>query len=114
MAALKDLYTGTFVILFLLVAYVFVYYYHKDEESIEDLDGDGKISPSEIAYHVKKELHDRSKQPPKFWGIVKSCLVGLLRGFLMGIMLSGIEGAVVTSISLGVVNPIMTSIEHWF
>lgn len=114
MAGLKDLYTGTFVVLFLLVIYVFVYYYKKEEDSIEDTDNDGSISTSEIAYHVKKELNNKSRQPPRFWTIVKGCLTGLLRGFLMGILLNGVEGAVVTSISLGIINPIMIAIEHWF
>jgi hypothetical protein len=113
MASLKDLYTGTFIIMFLLVIYVFVHYYKKEEDEIEDLDHDGKIGTSEIIHHIKKEL-DKSSQQPKFWMIVKSCLTGLLRGFLMGMLLNGVEAAVVTSISLGIINPIMLSIDHWF
>lgn len=113
MSALKDLYTGTFVVMFLVVIFIFVHYFKKEEEYIEDLNHDGKIETSEIIQHIKKEL-DKSGQPPKFWMIVKSCLTGLLRGFLMGMLLSGMEGAVVTGISLGIINPIMLSIDHWF
>lgn len=114
MATLKDLYTGTFVVLFLLMIFIFIYYYKKEEDSIVDINGDGQLGTSEIAHHIKKELDNNSRKPPKFWGIVKSCLTGLLRGFLMGLLLNGIEGATVTAISLGVINPIMVSIDHWF
>lgn len=111
MATLKDLYTGTFVAMFLIAIFVFVYYYKKEEDQIQDLNHDGKIGTSEILRHLKKEL-DKSNQQPKFWMIIKSCLTGLLRGFLMGTLLSGMEGGVVTGISLGIINPIMISIEH--
>jgi len=113
MSALKDLYTGTFIVMFLLVIYIFIHYYKKEEEEIVDLNHDGQIGTSEIVHHIKKEL-DKSNHPPKFWMIVKSCLTGLLRGFLMGMLLNGVEGAVVTGISLGIINPIMLSIDHWF
>jgi hypothetical protein len=85
-----------------------------EAEHIEDIDGDGRISPNELSYHIKKEMALKSQQPPQFWGIVKSCLSGLLRGFLMGILLNGLEGAIVTSIALGTINPIMTTIEHMY
>ena len=114
MATLKDLYTGTFLVLFLLAIYIFVHYYQKEEDEIADLNNDGVLSPSEISYHIKKDLSNKSSQPPRFWAIVKSCLTGLLRGFLMGLLLSGVEGGVVTALSLGIINPIMTSIDHWF
>lgn len=114
MASIKDLYTGTFVVLFLLAIYILIYYYKKEEELIADINGDGSIGLSELSHHIKKELEHKSNQPPRFWMIVKSCMTGLLRGFLMGVMLNGLEGAVVTSLSLGIINPIMTSIDHMF
>jgi hypothetical protein len=54
-------------------------------------------------------VHHRDKK--NFVDITKSCILGLLRGFLTGLLLSGLEGAIVTSITLGLVNVLITVLE---
>ncbi len=114
MAHVKDLYTGAFIVLMSIVIFIFIYHYNKEESAIVDENQDGKISPNELAAHIKKELERKAKQPTQFSGLLKSSMSGMLRGFLMGMLLSGPEGALVTAVVLGMINPIMTSIEHMY
>lgn len=113
MDKLENLYTGVFIVFLLLVFYVFFHYYNLEEEDA-DLNGDGVLDQSEITYHIKKELDRRSKQPPRLKGVVKSCISGMFRGFLMGMLLNGLEGAITSAVVLGTINPIVTGIEHNF
>lgn len=111
MDKLDKLYTSIFIIILIGAIFVFLHYYNREENAIQDLNGDGSISISEIEYHVKKELDKRANRPPRFKGIVKSAVTGFLRGTLMGFILNGLEGALTSGIVLAVVNPIMTGIE---
>lgn len=115
MDKLDKLYTGVFVVFLILVSFVLLHYYRLDEENdIIDLNGNGTIEQNEIEAHVKKILDNRSKQPPQFKGVIKSMLTGLTRGALMGLLLNGIEGSITSAIVLGIINPIITSIEFMF
>lgn len=113
MDKLENLYTGVFVVFLLLVFYVFFHYYNLEKENA-DTNGDGIVDENELSYHIKKELEKRSKQPPRLRGIIKSCVSGLFRGFLMGMLLTGMKGAITSAIVLGTINPIVTGIEHNF
>lgn len=113
MDKLEKIYTGVFIVFLLLTFYMFFHYYNL-EENDADINNDGIIDNEELSYHIKKELDKRSGQPPRFKGIVKSCISGLFRGFLMGMMLTGFEGAITSALVLGTINPIVTGIEHNF
>lgn len=115
MDKLSKLYTGVFVVFLVLISFILLHYYRLDEENdITDLNNDGKIDQNEIDVHIKKILDNRSKQPPQFKGIIKSMLTGVTRGALMGLLLNGIEGSITSAIVLGIINPIITSIEFMF
>lgn len=44
--------------------------------------------------------------------IIKSILGGISRGLLLGIMVLDIEFGLVTALALGIINPIITILEH--
>lgn len=114
MDKLDKLYTGVFIVFLMLTFYVIYHYYNLEDDTVVDLNNNGIIESEEIKFHIKKELDRRSKQPPRFHGIVKSCISGIFRGFLMGMLLNGWEGAITSAIVLGTINPIVTGIEHTF
>jgi hypothetical protein len=43
---------------------------------------------------------------------VKSSLSGAFRGALMGLLLNGVEGAITSAVVLGMINPIVTSVDY--
>ncbi len=110
MDKLEKLYTGVFLVFLLLMIYVFYHYYKRD--CIADLNNDGVVDQNELAHHIKKEIDERSKNPPGFRGIVKSSLSGAFRGALMGLLLNGVEGAITSAVVLGMINPIVTSVDY--
>lgn len=114
MDKLGKLANAVFVVFMVLVVYIFYHYYNREEPIEIDTDGDGVISPQEIKEYIKKELDRRSKRPPQFRGILKSALSGALRGAFMGLLLNGVEGAVTSAIVLGMINPIITGMEHMY
>ena len=111
MPQLRDLWNGGFVVILLLAIYIFTHYYFRDISEIEDSNNDGSIDSKELSNYLKKEVTGKS-HPIKFRGLVKSSLLGILRGYLMGLLIGGVEAATVTAITLGIVNPILASIEH--
>lgn len=44
--------------------------------------------------------------------IIKSVISGIIRGFLMGLIILNAEFAMVSALVLGIINPIVTLIEH--
>jgi hypothetical protein len=112
MDKLEKLRNGAFVVFFILVLYIFAYHYFKPPEDPIDADGDGNISNKELSEHIKKEIERRSRSPPGFAGVLRSAVSGAIRGACMGLILNGIEGAITSAIVLGMINPIITSIEY--
>lgn len=114
MDKLSKLNNAIFIIFMLSLLYIFYYYYHKKEPTEIDLDGDGVITASEIKTFIKKEMERNQIKPPKFKTLIKSSLSGAIRGALMGLLLNGLEGALTSALVLGMINPIITSLEHNF
>lgn len=113
MDRLEKLHNAAFVVFMVLVIYIFFHYYFKnDEPNKMDADGDGVVTKKELADYMKKELELRSKTPPSFSGILRSAMSGALRGACMGLILNGVEGAITSAIVLGMINPIITGVEH--
>ena len=113
MDKLEKLYTGATIAFVILIIFIFIHYYNVSEKNdILDLNDDGIIDSNELAYHIKKEIDKQSKEAPSFKGIIKSFLTGIVRGIFMGLLLYGPEGALTSALVLGMINPIITSIEH--
>jgi hypothetical protein len=111
MAELKDLYTGTFVVVFCIVLILLIYYYHITENIFTQKNtNQTKIQYTDVIRSIKQELKPVGHL--HFMKVTKSCISGIMRGFLMGLLIGGVEGAVVSSVSLGLVNPIMLVLEH--
>lgn len=112
MYKLSELYSGSFIVILIVLIVLLAYHYKKKDNEIKDLNGDGVIDQSEIEYQIKKQLEERAKQPPSYNGIIRSSLSGALRGTLMGFLLGGsTESAISGCIVLGIINPIVTSLE---
>jgi hypothetical protein len=116
MANLNDLYTGTFVVLFIIVLSVFIYHYLKEEDELLLLDTQSRNKSvadfSDIYSHMKNHYgHGKAESSTTFVHMMKHCMLGIFRGFLMGLLIGGFEGAVVTAITLGMINSIMSPIE---
>ncbi len=105
---------GAFIAFMLLAIYVFYHYYFKEPPIEIDEDGDGIITKAEIINYIKKELDRRASNPPQFRGIIKSSMSGAIRGALMGLLINGVEGATVGALVLGMINPIITGIDHMY
>lgn len=114
MDKLEQIKNGVFVLLMVLAIYVFYHYYFKEPPNEIDENQDGIITKEEVINYIKKELDRRNSNPPQFRGVLKSSISGVIRGALMGLMINGVEGAVVGGIVLGMINPIMTGIEHMY
>ncbi len=100
--------TYTFIIMLIGMVMIYVYYYTKDKHKYV-----------KSAYHdklVKKKIHDTDlhyKKQTELSNIIKGTSSGMIRGALMGFLLYGVEGAVTSSIVLGLVNTYMVSIDHY-
>jgi hypothetical protein len=114
MDKLNRLYNAVFVVLLIVVIYVFYCAYNRDPPPDMDMDYNGIVTAIEVKEYLKKELDRRSKSPPQFKMVMRSAMSGAFRGALMGLLLNGIEGAATSAIVLGMINPIITSIDHMY
>ncbi len=115
MDKLEKIANAVFIVFAILVIYIFYYYYTKEDLSSEiDTDGDGIVTRAELKAYIKKELERHAENPPQFRGVVKSAISGAVRGACTGLLLSGVEGAITSAIVLGMINPIITGIEHTY
>lgn len=113
MDKLDKLTNAVSVVFIIICMYVFYYYYNKPTVEDIDEDGDGIITKKELTNYIKRELEKKAKEPPKFRSILKSALSGLVRGGLMGLLLTNdLEGAATSALVLGMINPIITGIDH--
>ncbi len=114
MDKLEKLQSAVGLVFMIVVIYIFYYHYNRDISNDIDANHDGVITKPELDYYIKKELDRRAKNPPQFKGILKSAMSGALRGALMGLLLNGIEGAIASALVLGMINPIIASVEHMY
>lgn len=115
----KDLSIGSIVVLFIFVI-IEIYYFTDDvdyrELALKDLDlnGDGKVSRSELKYYLT-EVEKKKKNKQIFTSDLKKSIAGgVVRGFLMGLILNSFEGGLVLGLILGVLNPILAGAERTF
>lgn len=102
-----------FAVFVLLMIYIMYTSYYREPPASPDLDGDGIVTKKELQAYIAAELERKSKSPPQFRGLIKSAISGAVRGGLMGLLLSNtLEGAAVSAIVLGVINPVVGSVEN--
>lgn len=107
-ASINDLYNGAFILLVLVAIYIFT---HPPDEPM-DLNGDGKIDQMEIEEYIKRQVEKHTKKKLDLRAMLRSSATGAIRGFLMGLVLGSFEGACVTAITLGLINPILARLEY--
>lgn len=107
-ASIKDLYNGAFLLILLVAIYAMA---SPPEEPI-DLNDDGRIDQMELEQYIEKQIEKKTKKKCDTRALVRSAATGAIRGFLMGMVLGSFEGACVTAITLGVINPVLTRLEY--
>jgi uncharacterized membrane protein len=86
---------------------------HIDEldEIIDDHDTN-IVNKRELKQILKKHSNKKNTMTT-INGLLKSCKSGVLRGCLMGLLTGGVGGAITYGTVLGVVNPVITGVEHF-
>lgn len=106
MAKFEDLCSGVFVCLCLAAIIIYMIHFQFEQYLVEK---NGKlIDMSTGRIYEKKE----QPYPLRIKALIRSSASGAIRGFLMGILIGGLEGALITAMTLGLVNPIMLTLEH--
>jgi len=100
-------------ILLVLVIFVIVVFFHSvpDEHSVLDSLDDDKyhiINRSELKYYLSQSIHENCV---KRHTLTKKIKTGLVRGLLMGVILNDLEGGMVLALLMGILNPVMHSLE---
>lgn len=108
-ASISDLYNGAFILILLVAIYALA---SPPEEGPVDLNGDGVIDQFELETYIEKQIEKKLKKKADTKTIIRSSVTGAIRGFLMGLILGSFEGACVTAITLGIVNPVLTRLEY--
>lgn len=117
MAKFSDLSIGIIILLLItiIIETYLIYKHHEENQHFDintiDLNGDGIVSKSELKYILKQHL-EKNKSPIGLQGLLKSARSGALRGGLMGLMTHGIEGALAGGLMLGIINPLVSGLEH--
>jgi len=111
----SDLSYGTVIILIIAVIIITHYCYIRQTDSSPihnlDLDGDGKVSRSELKHYLLLLEKERSKKRIHYFDIIKSMGSGFVRGLLMGLILQDFEGGLTLGLVLGLINPVLTGLE---
>ncbi len=106
MKSFEDISKSIFIAMVIMLIIIFLYAnFIRDNYKEADTNGDGIVTRKEMMEYMKK------KSPSNLIGKLKSAfLCGLLRGFVLGYLIDGPNGAVVTSIVYGTINPVIS----WF
>ncbi len=107
--------TGIIIVLILFIVIVSIWYENQTQNPVQvlDLDGDGKISKSELKYYLTKLEENKKKKYITRSDIFQNIFSGLVRGILMGLILDDMEGGFTLALMLGLINPILTVVETW-
>ena len=110
MAGTKELRNSSFIVILIIVIYVFAIQYYKESGNIKDINKDGKLDEIEIYDYLK---NSKEPVPPaNLHELYKAAILGGFRGLLMGLVIGGVDVAIGTSITLGMVSVLVKSIEH--
>jgi hypothetical protein len=104
MAKFSDIQIGVAIVL--VVAFIIVIFYTWINEKYF------METHTHILFKDKKYKKKEPRHPPRLTSVCKVVFTGFTRGFLAGYFVGGLEGACVGGLSLALINPIMTIIEH--
>ena len=102
------------VVILVIVLLLQIYIYSKDNDDplkFLDYNRDGKVTKGELKMYLKHIEEEKKRKKMELSDFKKSTCSGLIRGMLMGLILFDIEGGIVLGITLGVLNPLISSIE---
>ncbi len=107
--------TGVMIVVVLFVIIISFWYENQTQNPVQilDLDGDGKISKTELKYYLLQLEENKKKKAITRSDIFQNVFSGLVRGVLMGLILDDMEGGFTLAIMLGLINPILTVVETW-
>lgn len=97
MDKLAKIHTLRFAFILIVLILIFSYYYVKNKHTM--------ISTP--------HNHQKTNTLPSMNTLIKNTSSGMIRGAIMGFLLYGVEGAVTSSIVLGIVNSYMTTIDSY-
>lgn len=116
----KDIANKTSLVLLLVTIYVIYYWYKISQDTDDnlldnlDIDGDGKISRSELKYYLNSIENRKKQRKIEINDLKKNITSGFIRGLLMGMILQDFEGGVVLGLILMVINPIVNTTEQLY
>lgn len=115
MNRLQDLSVGILIFLTVVVALEFWIATDADEENhidqVEVHDDQIYVTHEDLRTYIRKLESNKAEDRVTGRDVYKSVFNGVVRGFLMGLVLSNLEGGIVMSLMLGLINPVILYAE---